>query len=189
MNNKQTLDLYVSERDQIIGWVQKTVHPAGKSIFCVPLKKLFKLLRISNIAEARRDLPNALVAGVDYTISDSKTLKKGEKNKLLSEYKRQLLTLEAMMTYCSYIHSRRMYGKRVWERAQRCCIYTREILNEMLDTIELVRQVTILNGLDDQPLELDTRDVTAAVLGAKKARGVCAGPIDVAYILDVLRSK
>jgi hypothetical protein len=164
-----TLDLHTSERDEMIHWVQNTAIP-NATPHCVPLKRLFKFLRMSNITEAQADAKSVLKSESDYKVISAR--------KKLSEYKRTYLTLDATIVFCSWIHSRRKYGKRVYERAYKCFQYAREMLVQMQDTLEMVRQVTIINGLDKGSDKLDTRDITACVLRHKKDKGV-AKPNDV----------
>lgn len=157
-----TLDLHTAERDLVISWVQKSVQP-GSDPFCVPCNKLLKFLRVSLIGRALNDIENTLEHGLDYETRD----KGGKKHKAI------FMTLEAAITYCAFLHSRKLYDKRTSERARKCCVYIREIFNEMLDTLNTVKEVAVLDGLRGGKQQLDRQKVTEAVVQYKHEHGHC----------------
>ena len=176
------LDLYASERDAVISWTQKTVvtDASEKDEHCVPLKALFKLLRLSNITRAMQELMLALGDTHD---SDLKVKTSRKKQK----HKKMFTTLDGAMAFCYYVYSRKLYSKTTYERALYCYEYIREIQTQMSDTINCVRDVVVLNGLapDESKIKnLDTRDVTKIVLEQKSTGKKSVSPQEV---LDALR--
>ena len=159
-----TLDLHKSERELIISWVQKAVQPRADQ-FCVPCNKLLKFLRVSLIARALSDIEKTLETGLDYVIRD--TTHRAPRHKTL------FLTLEAAITFCAFLHSRKLYDKRTSERAYKCCVYIREVFNEMLDTLNVVKEVAVLDGLRGGQ-QLDRQKVTEAVVQYKHEHGQCS---------------
>lgn len=169
-----SLELYGSERDRLADWIQLSV--LDKNTFCIPAKFLFKLLRMSNISNAYAEMMTILQP-TEYILK-SKTTERPDKTTMLS--------IEGACTYCFWLYSRRKYSERVYKRAISCFGYIREISAQMLDTLEIVRQVVIQDGIDRKPgmAKLDTREITSTVIAQKRANGTTS----VHDVLKILRS-
>lgn len=172
------MELYPAERELVISWVQKSCDLSQKSVYCVPLNKLLRLLRMSKVSDALRDAESLLQRDYDFVIQNKKDV---------AAHKCVYLTLEGAITFCAYVHSRKMYEKRVYQRALACAAYIRETLQEMQDTLESVRRVAVLDGLSGLGTKLDRKTVTDAVIKYKADHK--GGIVDAKAIHESLAAK
>lgn len=186
--DKATLDLYKSERDSIIEWAQTTIitdsDESDKARFCVPVVKLFKLVRIShNIHEALDHFYRIFQEDMNEHVL-IQPMKRSQPNR--PAHKRMFTTLEGAMSFCYYIYSRRLYD---YKRAYYCYGYMREIQSQMLDTVNCVRHVVVLNGLAEpcERLSLDAQSVMRVVLEMKNAKNSDDPIIDPALVLAEMK--
>ena len=135
------LEMYGRDRDNIMSWVRSNM--LNKQQYCVPVKSLFGLLRIGKVTEAYSDLKKL---GDEIKVGELKPSKSKSKQPK-PEHKRSTVTLDTMLTYCCWVHSRKKYSECTYRRAQACFAYARDMMVQMEDTLELVNHLHAMNGL------------------------------------------